>query len=410
MEGKLFSAYQKFYSALCSLERFNKEKDFFENIANLDNFFSEFRNITFVLQKSIAHTKFEDVYKEKREKYLQDCKWFVEKRNEVVKKAPFQLVKQIDITIYYPYQGVHVLNKQFSVEDDVELSSLLDDLKIFFKEFEENEVFFSVEFLFYEKNSKEVLFDKLLDGINTMSNFLNVMDDEIKDECKLCEELKEKIAKKKISLFPKDLLFINDYIYYPKNDEFERAGRMTMMVGNDVFKQRMDLSVWGTHVLPNEKDNFKKFVTLHAIMGRVDLMNVIFVVYLDNTFTMDVFVSDIKTTMYRKINEVSEQILVGDIKEIYYMTTYTVCRDTPENMRATSKERLSKSIEDYLVFMKVDSNLNEEEYYFEGSQIRDMNYVKNKLFYGCSNVLKFGHVNMYPIKEAFLAQKKNVKN
>lgn len=401
MEGILFSAYQKFYSALCSLERFNKEKDFFENIANLDNFFAEFRNITFVLQKSVADTEFDIVYIKKRDEHLQDCKWFINKRNEVTKQAPFQLVKQIDINIYSPYQGVHVVNKQFSVQDDVELSSLLDDLKIFFKEFVEIEIFFSVEFSFYEKNSKEDLFEKLLDGINSMSNFLDAMEVEIKDECKLCKELKEKISKKKIALLPKDLLFINDYIYYPKDDEFERAGRMTMMIGNNILKQRMDISAWGNAFFPNEKDFFKKFVAMHAIMGSVDLMNVICVVYLDDTFIMDVFVSDIKTTMYRKIYEISEHILTGDIKEIYLMATYTVNLNNFENMSITSKERLEKSIEDCLVFMKVDSNLNEEEYFFEGSKIRDMEYIKCKLCHGCSNVLQFGRLNMNPIKEAF---------
>lgn len=410
MEGILFSAYQKFYSALCSLERFNKEKDFFENIANLDNFFSEFRNITFVLQKSVAHTEFDAIYKEKRDEYLQDCKWFIEKRNQVIKQTPFQLVKQIDIKVYYPYKGVRILDKQFSVEDDVELSSLLSELKMFLKEFDENEVFFSVEFSFYEKNSKEDLFTKLLGGINTMANFLNAMEDEIKEQCKLCEELKGKISKKKIALLPKDILFINDYIYYPKDDEFERAGRMTMMLGNDVLKQRMDLSSWGIHIFPNEKDAFKRFVAMHAIMGSVDLMNVICVVYSDNTFTMDVFASDIKTTMYRKINEVSEQISCGEIKEIYYMATYTVCEDTPENMCITSKERLCKGMEDYLVFMKVDSNLNEEEYFFEGSKMGDMNYIICKIKYGCSDALKFGQVNMNPIKEAFLFYKRNLEN
>lgn len=38
MPGILYTAYQKFYSALNCLERSNKDKDFFENISNLDEF------------------------------------------------------------------------------------------------------------------------------------------------------------------------------------------------------------------------------------------------------------------------------------------------------------------------------------------------------------------------------------
>ena len=42
MAGLLYSAYQKFYSALINFDRFNKEGDFFSNISCLDAFF---RNI-----------------------------------------------------------------------------------------------------------------------------------------------------------------------------------------------------------------------------------------------------------------------------------------------------------------------------------------------------------------------------
>lgn len=41
MPGILYTAYQKFYSALNSLEQFDKEKDFFENISSLDKFYPE---------------------------------------------------------------------------------------------------------------------------------------------------------------------------------------------------------------------------------------------------------------------------------------------------------------------------------------------------------------------------------
>lgn len=39
MSSILYTAYQKFYSALSALEQFDKEKDFFDNISNLDKFF-----------------------------------------------------------------------------------------------------------------------------------------------------------------------------------------------------------------------------------------------------------------------------------------------------------------------------------------------------------------------------------
>lgn len=54
MPGLLYPAYQKFYSAISCLERFRKEQDFFENISCLDTFFSEYRSITLVMQKSLT--------------------------------------------------------------------------------------------------------------------------------------------------------------------------------------------------------------------------------------------------------------------------------------------------------------------------------------------------------------------
>lgn len=42
MSDYLFPALQKYYSALNSLERFNKEANFFDNISALDSFFSEY--------------------------------------------------------------------------------------------------------------------------------------------------------------------------------------------------------------------------------------------------------------------------------------------------------------------------------------------------------------------------------
>ncbi len=64
--GLLYPALHKFYSALSSLEKFEKGTNFFDNISYLDNFFSEYRNITFVLQKSLAKTLFMSTY----EKFL----------------------------------------------------------------------------------------------------------------------------------------------------------------------------------------------------------------------------------------------------------------------------------------------------------------------------------------------------
>ena len=142
MPGLVFPAYQKFYSALNSLDRFNKENSFFDNISSLDTFFSEFRNVTFVMQKSLAHTDHLSTYNTNREKYLYDCKWFVEKRNETTKENPFPLVKQVEITAYFPDTGLRICNQKFTVDNNVDLSTLIDQLKQLFFKINPIEIFF----------------------------------------------------------------------------------------------------------------------------------------------------------------------------------------------------------------------------------------------------------------------------
>ena len=194
MPGLLYPAYQKFYSALSSLDRFNKEADFFDNTSCLDNFFSEYRNITFAIQSQLAHTPYKKTYETNRDKYLTDH-WFVDKRNETVKQKPFQLIKEIAITIYLPFGGFTVLNERFSVGEDAPLDSLINDVKGAFAKVNEQEVFFSASFCFHEANSDIDLLEKVIQGINTMKIFMAVMDREIGEDCPLCNELKERIGK-----------------------------------------------------------------------------------------------------------------------------------------------------------------------------------------------------------------------
>lgn len=406
MSGILYTAYQKFYSALNCLERFDKEKDFFENISNLDGFFSEFRNVTFVLQKAIAHTEYAALYEENRNKYLADCKWFVEKRNEITKQQPFQLVKQIEISIYFPGCEIEVLSRKFTVENDVKLSTMLEEIKNFLTFDKSNEVFFSVKFSFFEKETEEDLHDKFMGGISAMGLFLDAMKQAVNEQCELCEALADKISKMHFGLLPKDMLFVIDYVYYPDRDEFERAERMAMVPGSREKEIRLSFKcLQKGFPFFGDGDYFEGFVLINTIMGTADLMPTIWTVYSDHTFTFDLFHSDIKTTMYRKINEAAHKILKADVTEVYCMATYTVCDWEKEYLEMTSRERTLHAREEYLTFMKVDRLLNEEEYSFESSKLKDYAYIGNQLRYGGSKGLILGRLNMLPVIRAFEKRK-----
>ena len=66
----LAPALQKYYSALKSLYDFGQQGDFFDDVSNLDKFFSEFRNITFVIQKAVGTEENREIYSQLRTKYL----------------------------------------------------------------------------------------------------------------------------------------------------------------------------------------------------------------------------------------------------------------------------------------------------------------------------------------------------
>lgn len=275
MQNLLFPAYQKFYSALSSLNRFNKEKDFFNNISSLDTFFSEFRNITFVLQKSLAHTEYLTNYKQCRDKYLSNCQWFVDKRNETIKERPFPLIKDITIDIYYPNMGFHMVTVRFSIESDTTIENFLDEIRHSLKSINEHEVFFSAKYTFFEENKEEDLYDALMEGIQKMDTFLKVLSNEINKKSDLCEQIKEKIEAEHILHYPKDLFLINDYVYYPQTEDFNRANRISANIGNVFSKQRFPVSGFDQAPFSRLGDTlFEKFVLLHIAIQTTIIWNI----------------------------------------------------------------------------------------------------------------------------------------
>lgn len=84
------------------------------------------------------------------------------------------------------------------------------------------------------------------------------------------------------------------------------------------------------------------------------------------------------------------------------------CNVATVTTEMTSKERLIHGIEDLLTFIKVDSELNEEECYFEGSKLHDWGYLHNQLQNGKKLKLELGELNLTPVKEAF--KRKNGPN
>ena len=407
MTDILFPALQKYYSALSSIERFDKDKDFFDNIAAIDSFFSEYRNITFVLQKSIAHSEYKEIYEKNRKKYLSNCKWLVEKRNEITKEHPVQLVKQIDITVYLPYTDIHVVTKSFSVEDDAELSELLEELKDFFESIDTVEVFFTATFSFIDKTTSEDVYEKIIAGIHSMDGFLKAMYCEIDEKTELTQTLIKRIGDKKFPTVPRELLLTDDYVYYPQRQTFDRADRFELIINtSEKNKMRAPLSSFDHVVTISEwkDDYFKKFILLNVMIGTTDLMPTFMIVFNDSTFEIKTFNGGLKTTIYRKINELAHRVLQEDIRAVYFMMTYVSYPLQDKYLKMTSKERLLLCSEEVLAFMEVEDGLSMREYCFLQEEIDDKRCILKKL--ANNNVpLSVGRFNMRPIIDAFEIKK-----
>lgn len=400
MASLLYPAMQKFYSALNSLDKFGKEKNFFENISSLDTFFSEYRNITFVLQKSLAHTDKMPIYEKIRLKHLLDSKWFIEKRNETIKQQPFLLVKEIVLTIYWTNQSFKVSTMRYTVENDVDMSTLIEQFKQLFTEIDPFEVFFSAEFSFYESGSYLDIYNEIIIGIKKMKCFLQDMRLELNDYCKLCEKIEQEINKFHFGILPRDLFLVTDYIYYPQKGEFEKAIRLAMISEDSKTLSRMSLDAFCNGTFKNIGDTvFDKFVMMHVIIGSSDLMPTQMIIYKDDTFELDTFHSDIKTTTYRKINETANKIANEDVKEVILMHTYIAYPSYRITIPANKREKLEEK--EFLTFMKVDNALNEKEIAFDREHIKCMNYIINQVRHSSSKKLILGKNNMIPILKAF---------
>lgn len=404
MPGLLYPAYQKFYSATSCLERFRKEQDFFENISCLDTFFSEYRSITLVMQKSLAHTPYIDTY---TNLVATECfdPWLNKRRVKSVHTHPVEFVKRVDISIYFPDRGVELLSESFSVEDDVPLSSLNAALKAVFAKNDPTEVFFSAKCSFREKDTGEDVLKKALSGLASMQNFMDKMHSAVGEDCPLCNQLRDKIAHSNMLHAPLDFITVDDYVYYPTRDEFERGGRLAGMLGGGMMPPRSPLKGMDCFHSTREDDYFQKFVVMHIIIGTTDLMPTFMVVYRDGTFQLITFHADIKTTFYRKINEVAAIFMSDYVQEVYYMMTYVLCDYTEENMQLSSKERMTLGKEEFLTFMKVDADLNEEEYFFDSSTLHNCDQLAQCLLKGPNKKLDLGATNMTPIVTAFRTKK-----
>ncbi len=317
-EDLLLPVYQKLYAALASLERFAKGQDLYDNIACIDSFLSEYRNVTFVLQKSLAHTDYISLYENLRDKYLKNdqCSWLVKKRNEVLKERPFALEKQFILTIYLPYTAGVFHSEFYTIEDEVDYESLIESVKAIISNIPAIEVFFSVEFVYKETASDVNLFNSIDYGIESLLSLLLELGQKIDNEVSpMRKSVQKKIEKLLFHRIPKDAWFIDDYVYYRENSIFEKGERFELITPFKTGVKYVDFC----KLLHIEKkgdfiqETFEAFKKMHVISfsKQKKIMPTFLILNEDGILSMLMYDASIKTTTYRKINEIASDIRTG---------------------------------------------------------------------------------------------------
>ena len=318
MGDLLLPAYQKLYAALQSLERFNKGQDLFENIACIDSFLLEFRNVTFVLQKSLAHTEYISEYFVLRDNYLknEDCSWLVDKRNQVTKESPFNLEKSFVLTLYLPNGAGVFPTDPYTIEDEEDYSSIIEMVKRVIEGIPSIEVFFSVEFVYKEIGTERNLFGTIDHGIDAIMALLEELSRTIGGEASKTRELViEKINELHFHRAPKDFWFIDDYVFYRKDHVFEKGARCEMIMpynAESSYKNICDIVG-----VKNEgnfvEETFRAFELMYltTFSMQKNLMTTIMILKEDGTVALVSYDASIKTTTYRKINEIAHEIRNG---------------------------------------------------------------------------------------------------
>ena len=360
MGDLLLPAYQKLYAALQSLERFSKGQDLFENIACIDSFLSEFRNVTFVLQKSLAHTEYISEYTILRDKYLkkEDCSWLLEKRNQVTKEKPFNLEKSFILTLYLPNGAGVFPTDPYTIEDEEDYSSIIEMVKRVIEGIPSIEVFFSVEFVYREIDSERNLFGTIDHGINAIMTLLEELNRTIGGKVSKTRELVvEKINDLHFHKAPKDFWFIDDYVFYRKDHVFEKGTRCEMIMPyNSEFSYKVLCNMVG---IKNEgnyvEETFRAFELMHIATFTIQkkLMPTIMTLKEDGTVALVSYDASIKTTTYRKIKEIARDIRNGaPIVAVFHVCEMLLYND-PEAYNQDYSYRLQGDHTDLLSFNMV---------------------------------------------------------
>lgn len=388
----LSPALQKFYSALKSLDEFGKNGDFFDDVSNLDKFFSEFRNITFVMQKSLKTDENKEIYTKLRDTILSGdtLKWFVNSRNKTTKEKPFELKKELAIDLYLPNGLYSLKDPRLVVDVDKSFSEALNYIRFLcFEQLKLVEVFFTSRIAFREANDSVDLYPKIRDGIAQMNHFLGEMEKHFPCDCELCCALKEKIELLLRNIQFKELNFTSDYTLELGKEavEGEKVAMCFSMDGSKFtpfseLRASLDNPIYGESKGCLQQ-LFLRFASMHTVIFQMQehsIMPVFMLVYSDQTYRMIPFASTTKATFYRTTLEVIGLPDFDEVSAVFYCGEYYLY-DVAQFEEINNKpysDRIQSAKKEILSFVMIAKGAGEMDINLDESRIEDMQYISEQ--------------------------------
>ncbi len=329
MEKDVFSnALQKFYSAMKNLKDFSINNDIIDNISSIDCFFSEFRNITFVMQKDFADRNIRSIYEKFCTEYLksEDMRWFIDQRNKTTKQAPIKMQKSIILYIYMPNNRIVIESEKLKLNVEESFNLTKDYIEEFLiKEIGYVDIYFSTKLLFKENEEKIEIFPKIISGIETMLMFFK----EMFTALDYTDYINNEIFKKIISIYDEiiinDSLFIHDYytedgkiksvnsdlqFFLKGENRLRRINEFRVPVNKEIFGSKNDV-----------KEIFERFEILHINLYKLskeEIMPVFMILYKDFTIQLLPVYASQKTSIYRQVYDIIDNIQFQDVEAIFY--------------------------------------------------------------------------------------------
>ncbi len=387
----IFPALQKYYSALKSLDDFGCHSNFFDDVSHLDTFFSEFRNITFVVQKELETKENKDKYIELRNKYLsgETMKWFVETRNKTTKEKPFPLKKELIINLYLPHGVCSLRDERLVVDIDTSFSEAIDVIKnIFIRKLQFAEVFLSSEIIFSEEGYNIDLYPKIKDGIAQMKNFLCELQKIFPCNCSTCRSIEPLIKKIYQNVLFKELEFISDYAIEKELITGERS-EMYFSTDNEQYSNISDIRTSLNNKFYEDSQEcivnlFKKFASYHVViyqMQKHNIMPVFMLVYADHTYRTIPFMATTKATLYRKVQELIRISDFADVVAVFCCIEYYAydIEQIAELNQKPYSERTSMATNELLSFSLLVKNEGTMTIYIDEGKADDIEYAAERI-------------------------------